>query len=81
MVIDLGLLTASLFAYPRYSHYYFGDYYDDAYLRLGIYPWFDSRRLHTWYDPIYEHDRWQNRRSEPRWEERERDEYSQRSCS
>lgn len=78
IVIDLGLLEVSLFAYPRYSHYYFGDYYDDAYLRLGIYPWFDSRRLHTWYDPIYEHGRWQHQRSEPRWENRQRDDYNHR---
>ncbi|MEI6210242.1 MAG: hypothetical protein WCR06_01325 [bacterium] len=75
VVLDIGLLQVSLFAYPRYSHYYFGDYYDDAYLRVGIYPWFDSRRLHTWYDPIYEHDRWQHHRTEPRWEARERDTY------
>ena len=73
-----GLLRVSLFAYPRYCHYYFGDYYDDAYLTTGIYPWFDSQRLHTWYDPLYEHDRWRNQRSEPRWEERERDEYNRR---
>ena len=78
IVIDVGLLRVNLFAYPRYSHYYFGDYYDDAYLRIGIYPWFESERLHTWYDPIYEHDRWRNRRTEPRWEERERDEYDRR---
>jgi hypothetical protein len=78
IVIDMGLLRVNLFAYPRYSHYYFGDYYDDAYLRIGIYPWFDSQRLHTWYDPIYEHDRWRNRRSEPRWEERERGKYNRR---
>ena len=78
IVIDVGLLSINLFACPRYSHYYFGDYYDDAYLRIGIYPWFDSRRLHTWYDPIYEHDRWRNHRIEPRWEERERHEYDLR---
>ncbi len=78
IVIDVGLLRVSLFAYPRYSHYYFGDYYDDAYLRVGIYPWFDSRQRHSWYDPIYEHDRWQNHRSEPRWEQRGRDDYNRR---
>ena len=78
VVIDVGLLRASLFAYPRYSHYYFGDYYDDSYVSIGIFPWFDSRRLHTWYDPVYEHDRWQNQRSEPRWEERERSDYNRR---
>jgi len=31
-----------------------------------------------WYDPIYNYDRWQNRRTEPRWEERERHEYDLR---
>ena len=78
IVIDIGMLQVSLFTYPRYSHYYFGDYYDDAYLRIGIYPRFESERSHTWYDPIYEYDRWQNRRTEPRWEEHERHEYDLR---
>jgi len=78
IVIDIGSLSISLFTYPRYSHYYFGDYYDDAYLRIGIYPWFESERLHTWYDPIYQHNRWHYRRTEPRWEERERHEYDLR---
>ncbi len=78
IVIDIGMLQFSLFAYPRYSHYYFGDYYDDAYLRIGIYPRFESERSHTWYDPIYRYDRWQNRRTEPRWEEHERHEYDLR---
>jgi hypothetical protein len=75
IVLDLGLLHLSLFAYPRYSHYYFGDYYDDAYLGVGIFPWFESRMRHSWYDPVYEHARWRNHRSEPRWEEHERDNY------
>ena len=78
IVLDLGLLRVSLFAYPRYHHYYFGDYYDDAYLRIGIFPWFDSRRLHSWYDPVFEYDRWHHQRVEPRWEERERTEYDRR---
>lgn len=78
IVIDIGLLRFSLFAYPRYSHYYFGDYYDDAYLNIGIFPWFDSHRRHTWYDPVYEHARWRHRRSEPRWEEQRREEYNRR---
>ncbi|NOU35290.1 MAG: hypothetical protein HOO88_00715 [Kiritimatiellaceae bacterium] len=77
IVIDMGLLQVSLFAYPRYSHYYFGDYYDGTYLRIGIFPWFESHRHHTWYDPIYEHARWRNR-AEPRWEEHTRDEYRRR---
>lgn len=78
IVIDIGLLRVSLFACPRYSHYYFGDYYDGAYLNIGIYPWFESRRYHTWYDPVYEHSRWRHHHSEPHWEDHERDEYRRR---
>ncbi len=78
IVLDMGLLRVSLFAYPQYSHYYFGDYYDDSYQRVGIHPWFESARLHSWYDPLYEHERWQNQRSEPRWEDRMRDDYKRR---
>ncbi len=78
IVVDIGALQLSLFAYPRYSHYYFGDYYDDAYIRIGIFPWFESERHHSWYDPIYQHDRWHYRQTEPRWEERERHDYDLR---
>ena len=78
IVVDLGVLTANLFTYPRYSHYYFGDYYDDAYVSIGIYPRFESHRIHTWYDPIYEHDRWRYHRTDPRWEEHQRHEYDLR---
>jgi hypothetical protein len=78
IVIDVGLLRMSLFAYPRYSHYYFGDYYDDAYLNIGIFPWFGIHRDRTWYDPIFEHARWSNRRSEPLWEEHGREDYNRR---
>ncbi len=78
IVVDIGGLSLSLFAYPRYHHYYFGDYYDDSYVTIGIYPRFDCDRRHTWYDPIYEHDRWDHRRSEPRWEEHERHDYDAR---
>jgi hypothetical protein len=75
VVVDIGMLQFSMFTCPRYSHYYFGDYYDDIYIGIGIYPRFECERRHTWYDPIYEHDRWRHRRTEPRWEEHERHEY------
>jgi hypothetical protein len=78
IVIDIGALSFSLFTYPRYNHYYFGDYYDDTYLRIGIYPWFESERFHTWYDPIYQYDRWHYRQTEPRWEDRLRHDYDLR---
>jgi hypothetical protein len=78
VVVDIGNLQFGLFTYPRYCHYYFGDYYDDAYLRIGIYPWFECEKRHTWYDPIYEHDRWRHHKTEPGWEEHQRHEYDLR---
>jgi len=72
ITVDVGVLSASLFACPRYAHYYFGDYYDDAYARIGIYPWFDCVRIGTWYDPVFVYSRWDHCRTDPRWEERER---------
>ncbi len=75
IVVDLGLLTLHLFAYPRYGHYYFGDYYDDSYVSMGIYPRSDRRRNRMWYDPIYEHDRSRFSRTHPRWEEEQRQAY------
>jgi WXXGXW repeat (2 copies) len=78
IAVDIGNLEFGLFTRPRYSHYYFGDYYDSAYIGIGIFPWYESERRHTWYDPIYVHDRWRHHRNEPRWEERERQEYERR---
>lgn len=78
ITLDIGVVSASLFACPRYEHYYFGDYYDDAYVRIGIYPWFDCVRLGTWYDPVFLYARWDHGRTDPRWEERERHEFTLR---
>lgn len=75
IVLDLGNLELGLFTYPRYHHYYYGDYYGDAFISIGIYPWFESVSRHTWYDPIYRHDRWRHFKTEPRWEEHERQRY------
>lgn len=77
IVIDLGVLTANLFTYPRYSHYYFGDYYDNSYISIGIYPRIDVERIHTWYDPTFTYDRWHHR-GEPGWAANERHEYDMR---
>jgi hypothetical protein len=78
IAIDLGLLVVNLFAYPRYGHYYFGDYYDDAYVRVGIFPRFDCDRIHTWYDPAYQYDRWRHSRTDTHWEEHQRQDYDRR---
>ncbi len=78
IVINIGMLKVNLFICPRYSHYYFGDYYDDSYVSVGIFPRYKSERVHSWYDPIYVYDRWNNRQTEPRWEEHELYEYNLR---
>ena len=78
ITVDIGVLSASLFACPSYEHYYFGDYYDDAYVQVGIYPWFDCVRIGTWYDPVFVYARWNHGRNDPRWEEHERHEFTLR---
>jgi len=78
IVVDLGVLRVNLFTYPRYSHYCFGDYYDAAYLRVGIFPRCESERIRVCYDPIYRYDRWRHLKTEPRWVENERHQYDLR---
>lgn len=78
IVVDIGNLEFGLFTYPRYSHYYFGDYYGNTFISIGMYPRFECVSRHTWYDPIYFHDRWRHRKTAPRWEEHERQDYKRR---
>ncbi|MFC1838741.1 hypothetical protein ACFL1N_04110 [Thermodesulfobacteriota bacterium] len=78
IVIDIGNLEFSLFTRPKYRHYYFGDYYDSFYIGIGIFPWFECVTRHTWYDPIYLHDRWRHRKDKPHWRQHERLEYARR---
>lgn len=78
VVIDLDILTVHLFAYPRYRHYCFGNYYDAVYVNVGIYPWFECDRRHGWYDPIFEHRRWSEVKRDARWEDRMRRDYDTR---
>jgi len=65
--VDLGMLRLNLFTYPRYRHYYFGDYYDDSFRHAGIYPWFQCQTIHTWYDPLFVYDRWHFQKTDPHW--------------
>jgi hypothetical protein len=61
------MLQLNLFVYPRYHHYFFGDYYDDSYVRIGILPWFKCQTVHTWYDPLFVYDRWHVQKTDPHW--------------
>ncbi len=65
-VIDLDVFTDHLFVRPRYSHYYFGDYYAATYIDRGIYPWFSVQARRVAYDPIYAQRCWRHR-DEPDW--------------
>ena len=76
--VDLGVLRLNLFAYPRYRHYYFGDYYDDSYRGVGIYPWFQCQTVHTWYDPLFVYDRWHYRQTDPHWADNRAHDFEQR---
>ena len=78
IAIDLGNLEFGIFTRPSYNHYYFGDYYDSFYIGIGIFPWFECVTRHTWYDPIYIHDRWRHRRHDNNWWQHERREYERR---
>ncbi len=78
IAIDIDMLQGSLFIYPQHSHYYFGDHYDDAYVRIGIFPQFQGERDHTYYDPIYTHDRWRYGHDDKRWEDNLRQVYDRR---
>ena len=53
VVIDVGRFHMHWFVRPRYSHYYFGDFYDAHYLsQMQIYP-HHHFHLRVGYDPFY----------------------------
>ncbi len=78
VAVDLGLLELNLFTYPRYCHYYFGDYYDEMFVSIGIFPQFYCNRLHTWYDPIYVHNRWRHHETSLVWDAHQQQYYDAR---
>jgi hypothetical protein len=54
-------LTSALFVRLTTNHYYFGDYFDPRYTRLGFTPWVDFRINRTFYDPLFAYFRWHHR--------------------
>jgi hypothetical protein len=67
VVVDVGIVSGSLFCRPVYRHYYFGDYYADTYVAIGIRPWFVYCGPRYGYDPLFCHYRYQYRH-DPHWE-------------
>ena len=65
--IATPVLTGYLFCRPAYCHYYFGDYYDPMYARIGIYPWYAVHEGRFCYEPLFVYDRWYYGRRDPGW--------------
>jgi len=61
-LIELGLITASLFIQPRYRHYYYGNYFGPNYYDRGFYPWYSYNSKFRGYDPLFPYYRWHNER-------------------
>jgi hypothetical protein len=76
VVLDTFLLTA-LFERPYYAHYYFGDYYDARYSRLGFVPWTEARFGRYVEDPLFTYYRRQHH-DNPNWARETRDLYTMR---
>jgi hypothetical protein len=60
-VIYQPALVCSLFVRPACDCYYFGDYFEARYRRLGFVAWVDFRIGRTCYDPLFSYCRWQYR--------------------
>jgi hypothetical protein len=72
--LETDLLLTALFVRPAWSHYYFGDFYDARYARLGFTPWIDYRSGGRWHDPAWSYYRWRYR-NDDRWEQNIRQAY------
>jgi hypothetical protein len=65
--VDVGIVTCSLFCHPVYRHYYYGDFYADHYVAIGIRPWFVFNGPRHGYDPLFCYYRVYHR-NDPHWE-------------
>jgi YXWGXW repeat-containing protein len=61
-------LTGALFVQPQTCHYYFGDYFEPPYQKLGFQSWVDYRVDRRYHDYLFEHLRLEHR-DNPRWEQ------------
>ncbi len=75
--IALSVFTDHLFLRPSYGHYYFGDYYEPSYRDRGFYASYSYNSGYRGYDPIYAHNRWENR-NDRNWSRQRQDYYEYR---
>src|SRR5439155_6532198 len=66
-VPDDVLLTA-LFVRTSWHQYFFGDYFEPRYEKLGYRAWIDYRVGGRFPDPLYAYEHWRHR-DNPRWEQ------------
>ncbi|MEN6494559.1 MAG: hypothetical protein ABFD16_09740 [Thermoguttaceae bacterium] len=80
VVVNVQAIQYNLFCWPRYNHYYFGDYYGPQYTQVGIVPWFDLYHSRVGYEPFYVYDRWYytHRKHERDWSKRIHESYEYR---
>ncbi len=52
-VVQTDFLIGALFVRPEHCHYYFGDYFEDHYRKIGFIPWVDYRVVRDTYDPDF----------------------------
>ena len=76
-VIQPDFLLSALFVRPVTSHYYFGDYFDQRYVRASFVPWIDYRIGRSAFDPIFSYYR-TSFAGYGRWERGLRDLYTAR---
>jgi hypothetical protein len=60
-VVPEPALVAALFVRPDWGCYYFGDYFEVRYRRLGFVTWVDYRVTRYSPDPLYNYYRWRYR--------------------
>ncbi len=75
VVIDTDICTDHLFVNVYRRQYYFGDYYANNYLTVGIYPWFAFHSSRYGYDPVFAYYGWHNQRYDNDWNDRIRHDY------
>ena len=76
-VVSLSVFTNHLFLRPNYGHYYYGDYYEPRYRDRGFFASFSYNSSRYGYDPIYSHNRWENR-NDRNWDRQRQDYYEYR---
>jgi len=77
LVVRIDFLLGALFIGPSRHHYFFGDYFTDAYAKRGFVAWIDYHPTKQSFDPLYSHYRL-TFRTDPAWDRNLHDLYRAR---